>query len=212
METRGWADDRGETYHDADQGDSDDYRYFPEPDLPPLRVDAAWLARSAAALPELPAARRARYRDDLGPGAVRRRGARRRRRTRARLFEATLAAEPDARRRSRSRTGSPASTCGSGTPAPSRSRSIRRELRGDRPGGRRRVDLAGQRPRRSSRRTRPAGDRRPRSSPSSASRQISDTGRARRRSSTRSSRPTRPPSPTSAPASRRRSASSSARS
>jgi len=66
METRGWADDRGETYHMRSKETSDDYRYFPEPDLPPLRVDAAWLARIRADLPELPAARRARYRDALG--------------------------------------------------------------------------------------------------------------------------------------------------
>jgi aspartyl-tRNA(Asn)/glutamyl-tRNA(Gln) amidotransferase subunit B len=49
--------------------DSHDYRYFPEPDLPPLRVDAAWLAAIAAALPELPAARRARYETELGLSA-----------------------------------------------------------------------------------------------------------------------------------------------
>jgi aspartyl-tRNA(Asn)/glutamyl-tRNA(Gln) amidotransferase subunit B len=66
METRGWADDRGETYHMRSKETSDDYRYFPEPDLPPLRVDAAWLARIRGELPELPAARRARYRDVLG--------------------------------------------------------------------------------------------------------------------------------------------------
>jgi aspartyl-tRNA(Asn)/glutamyl-tRNA(Gln) amidotransferase subunit B len=66
METRGWADDRGETYHMRSKETSDDYRYFPEPDLPPLRVDAAWLARIRGELPELPAARRARYRDTLG--------------------------------------------------------------------------------------------------------------------------------------------------
>ena len=66
METRGWADDRGETYHMRSKETSDDYRYFPEPDLPPLRVDAAWLARIRGELPELPAARRARYRDSLG--------------------------------------------------------------------------------------------------------------------------------------------------
>ena len=47
-------------------GSSDDYRYFPEPDLPPLHLDAEWLAGIRAALPELPAARRARYRDELG--------------------------------------------------------------------------------------------------------------------------------------------------
>jgi aspartyl-tRNA(Asn)/glutamyl-tRNA(Gln) amidotransferase subunit B len=66
METRGWADDRGETYHMRSKETSDDYRYFPEPDLPPLRVDAAWLARIRGELPELPPARRARYRDALG--------------------------------------------------------------------------------------------------------------------------------------------------
>ncbi|MFH0751429.1 MAG: Asp-tRNA(Asn)/Glu-tRNA(Gln) amidotransferase GatCAB subunit B, partial [Chloroflexota bacterium] len=45
---------------------SDDYRYFPEPDLPPLHLDAAWLDALRAALPELPAARRARYVGELG--------------------------------------------------------------------------------------------------------------------------------------------------
>ena len=45
METRGWSDDRGQTYHMRSKETSDDYRYFPEPDLPPLRVDAVWLAR-----------------------------------------------------------------------------------------------------------------------------------------------------------------------
>jgi aspartyl-tRNA(Asn)/glutamyl-tRNA(Gln) amidotransferase subunit B len=37
-----------------------DYRYFPEPDLPPLRIDAAWIARVRETLPELPEARMAR--------------------------------------------------------------------------------------------------------------------------------------------------------
>ena len=46
--------------------DSHDYRYFPEPDLPPLRADRAWLASIEAGLPELPAHRRARYRDAFG--------------------------------------------------------------------------------------------------------------------------------------------------
>jgi aspartyl-tRNA(Asn)/glutamyl-tRNA(Gln) amidotransferase subunit B len=41
--------------------DAQDYRYFPEPDLPPLAVDGAWIERVRAALPELPAARRSRY-------------------------------------------------------------------------------------------------------------------------------------------------------
>ena len=43
METRGWDDGRQSTYHMRPKEQSDDYRYFPEPDLPPLHVDAAWL-------------------------------------------------------------------------------------------------------------------------------------------------------------------------
>ncbi len=69
QDTRGWDDVRGVTYVMRSKEDSHDYRYFPEPDLPPLRVDAAWLAGIRAALPELPAARRARYVDTLGLSA-----------------------------------------------------------------------------------------------------------------------------------------------
>lgn len=61
QETRGWSDDRGATYHMRSKETSDDYRYFPEPDLPPLQVDPAWLDALRVALPELPSARRARY-------------------------------------------------------------------------------------------------------------------------------------------------------
>ncbi len=69
QDTRGWNEDRGTTYVMRSKEDSHDYRYFPEPDLPPLRVDATWLAAIRAALPELPAARRARYEADLGLSA-----------------------------------------------------------------------------------------------------------------------------------------------
>jgi aspartyl-tRNA(Asn)/glutamyl-tRNA(Gln) amidotransferase subunit B len=65
QETRGWSDDRGETYHMRWKESSDDYRYFPEPDLPPLHVEPAWLEAIRASLPELPSARRARYRETL---------------------------------------------------------------------------------------------------------------------------------------------------
>lgn len=68
METRGWDDARQATYRMRAKETSDDYRYFPEPDLPPLHVDAAWTGGIRAALPELPAARRARY-VSLGLGA-----------------------------------------------------------------------------------------------------------------------------------------------
>jgi aspartyl-tRNA(Asn)/glutamyl-tRNA(Gln) amidotransferase subunit B len=66
QETRGWDDAKGATYVMRTKEDSHDYRYFPEPDLPPLRVDPAWLAEIRARLPELPAARRTRYTAELG--------------------------------------------------------------------------------------------------------------------------------------------------
>ena len=115
METRGWADDRGETYHMRSKETSDDYRYFPEPDLPPLRVDAAWLAQIRGELPELPAARRTRYQDALGLSAVRRRRARRPMPTPA-ACSRRRSPPRRASRPSPSRTGSPATTSASGTP------------------------------------------------------------------------------------------------
>ena len=66
LETRGWSDERGATYRMRLKETSDDYRYFPEPDLPPLHVDATWLAEIRSATPELPAARRKRYEDSHG--------------------------------------------------------------------------------------------------------------------------------------------------
>jgi aspartyl-tRNA(Asn)/glutamyl-tRNA(Gln) amidotransferase subunit B len=69
QDTRGWDDNRGVTYVMRSKEDSHDYRYFPEPDLPPLRVAPAWIEAVRAALPELPAARRARYIDNLGLSA-----------------------------------------------------------------------------------------------------------------------------------------------
>ena len=66
QDTRGWDEDRGETYVMRSKEDSHDYRYFPEPDLPPLRVDRAWLDDVGGRLPELPAARRERYMTAFG--------------------------------------------------------------------------------------------------------------------------------------------------
>ncbi|MHB8890935.1 MAG: Asp-tRNA(Asn)/Glu-tRNA(Gln) amidotransferase subunit GatB [Candidatus Limnocylindrales bacterium] len=68
METRGWDDGRQATYRMRAKETSEDYRYFPDPDLPPLHVDAAWIDGIRTALPQLPAARRARY-ASLGLGA-----------------------------------------------------------------------------------------------------------------------------------------------
>ena len=69
QETRGWSEERGTTYRMRVKETSDDYRYFPEPDLPPLHLEPAWLAEIWERLPELPGARRARYRDAIGLGA-----------------------------------------------------------------------------------------------------------------------------------------------
>jgi aspartyl-tRNA(Asn)/glutamyl-tRNA(Gln) amidotransferase subunit B len=45
---------------------SHDYRYFPDPDLPPVRLEREWIAAEAASLPELPAARKARFESGFG--------------------------------------------------------------------------------------------------------------------------------------------------
>ena len=66
QETRGWAEEAGRTIVQRSKEEANDYRYFPEPDLPPLRPSAEWVARLRASLPELPAQRRARYVAELG--------------------------------------------------------------------------------------------------------------------------------------------------
>jgi aspartyl-tRNA(Asn)/glutamyl-tRNA(Gln) amidotransferase subunit B len=93
METRGWSDPRAETYHMRSKETSDDYRYFPEPDLPPLRVDQAWLASIRDGLAELPSARRSRYQETFGLSAYDA-GVLTADADAATLFEATLAADP----------------------------------------------------------------------------------------------------------------------
>ncbi len=60
QQTMGWDEGRGVTYVQRLKEYADDYRYFPEPDLPPLEIGAAWLEELRGQLPELPAARRAR--------------------------------------------------------------------------------------------------------------------------------------------------------
>jgi aspartyl-tRNA(Asn)/glutamyl-tRNA(Gln) amidotransferase subunit B len=66
QETRLFDPDRGETRSMRSKEEAHDYRYFPEPDLPPVIVDAGLVERVRAALPELPRARAARYRRELG--------------------------------------------------------------------------------------------------------------------------------------------------
>jgi aspartyl-tRNA(Asn)/glutamyl-tRNA(Gln) amidotransferase subunit B len=66
QETRLWNSETGETTSMRSKEEAHDYRYFPEPDLPPLVVAPAWIDAIRAALPELPDARKARYREVYG--------------------------------------------------------------------------------------------------------------------------------------------------
>jgi aspartyl-tRNA(Asn)/glutamyl-tRNA(Gln) amidotransferase subunit B len=61
QETRLWDPDKGHTVSMRSKEFAHDYRYFPEPDLPPLDLAPAWIDEIRATLPELPAARRQRF-------------------------------------------------------------------------------------------------------------------------------------------------------
>ncbi len=61
QETRGWVDERHVTVSQRSKEEANDYRYFPEPDLPPLRLAGAFVERLRAQLPELPDRRRERF-------------------------------------------------------------------------------------------------------------------------------------------------------
>jgi len=64
QETRGWDDAKSETYSQRVKEDAEDYRYFPDPDLPPLRFTDEHINGWCAELPELPAALKARWSTD----------------------------------------------------------------------------------------------------------------------------------------------------
>src|SRR5690349_2167479 len=66
QETRLYNSDEGRTYGMRSKEQAHDYRYFPEPDLLPLVVDAAWQAEVRKQLPELPEAKRARFVSEYG--------------------------------------------------------------------------------------------------------------------------------------------------
>ena len=66
QESRLWNQAEGRTYSMRSKEQAHDYRYFPEPDLPPLLVGAEWQAEIFKKLPELPEARRARMIADYG--------------------------------------------------------------------------------------------------------------------------------------------------
>ena len=64
--TRGWSDIDEVTKPQREKETAADYRYFPEPDLVPVVVDAAWIERIRASIGELPGARRKRFETDYG--------------------------------------------------------------------------------------------------------------------------------------------------
>ncbi len=66
QETRLYNPDRDETFSMRSKEDAHDYRYFPEPDLVPLRIGEKWLCEVRASMPELPARKRARFLGEFG--------------------------------------------------------------------------------------------------------------------------------------------------
>ena len=66
QETRLYDPDRHQTRSMRSKEDAQDYRYFPDPDLPPLAIDEAWIARVEAELPELPEVMKARFEGQYG--------------------------------------------------------------------------------------------------------------------------------------------------
>ena len=66
QETRGWVEERGITVSQRSKEYAHDYRYFPEPDLPPLLLRRQWVEELRSRLPELPEARRDRFMEQYG--------------------------------------------------------------------------------------------------------------------------------------------------
>ena len=66
QQTLGWSDSQGKTVAQRSKEDANDYRYFPEPDLPPLVIKNSWVDEVITSMPELPDARRLRYRSAYG--------------------------------------------------------------------------------------------------------------------------------------------------
>ena len=69
QETRGWVEDKGKTVSQRSKEYAHDYRYFPEPDLPPLMIEPDRVEKIRAKLPELPEARRDRFISGYGLSA-----------------------------------------------------------------------------------------------------------------------------------------------
>lgn len=69
QETRGWDEAQGKTVSQRSKEEAHDYRYFPEPDLPPLVIEPAWLEEIRRKIPELPVNRWRRFQNQYGLSA-----------------------------------------------------------------------------------------------------------------------------------------------
>ena len=65
QETRGWSEEKSITISQRTKEESNDYRYFPEPDIPPLAINSDWVSEIKNELPELPNARKSKYIENL---------------------------------------------------------------------------------------------------------------------------------------------------
>jgi aspartyl-tRNA(Asn)/glutamyl-tRNA(Gln) amidotransferase subunit B len=66
QETRGWREDIGQSVPQRSKEYADDYRYFPEPDLPTLVITPEWVEEIRSRMPELPDAKKARFQEQYG--------------------------------------------------------------------------------------------------------------------------------------------------
>ena len=66
QETRRWDDNKGHSYAMRSKEDAQDYKYFPEPDLPPVEISDEQIERTRASMPELPEDKKRRYMTELG--------------------------------------------------------------------------------------------------------------------------------------------------
>ncbi len=64
QETRGWDDQKGITFHQRKKESAHDYRYFPEPDIPPINISNETLREIQLQIPELPQARKKRFEEE----------------------------------------------------------------------------------------------------------------------------------------------------
>ena len=66
QETRRWDDQKGQNFLLRSKEDAQDYKYFPEPDLPPIEISEETIEKIRSAMPELPEQKKRRYIDELG--------------------------------------------------------------------------------------------------------------------------------------------------